>query len=139
MDGVSNKEAIHLLKSCGTHLKLCLERFISGPKYDKLIEAVVKFAKKEVDFRRNMIMDSKSVETYLRDKWIEIMDLETNSFEILVIRVQNCPYFGLGVNVIVRKDTRGRCHHFIRFILAKSPLATQGTLRADDEILEVSL
>lgn len=40
LQGYSNLEAVEVLRNCGSVVKLCLERYLHGPKYEQLQQAI---------------------------------------------------------------------------------------------------
>lgn len=149
LQGYSNFQAVEVLRNCGNVVKLCLERYLHGPKYEQLQQAIAaseikpptpnssppevpRYPKGE-----NIICKS---EEEIKKKWQKIMGPET---EIVVAQLTKFgEKGGLGISlegtVDVEDGREVRPHHYIRSILPEGPVGKNGTLKSGDELLEVN-
>lgn len=74
-----------------------------------------------------------------RQKWTTILG---NNHEILVANIYKPENGGLGITlegtVDIENGEEVRPHHYIRALQREGPIATEGTLRSGDELLEVN-
>lgn len=163
LQGYSNIQAVEVLRNCGNVVKLCLERYLHGPKYEQLQQAIAasetkppspltppRYPKEEGslsngssdlfnDFIKKEEPPTLSDED-LKSKWSEIMSPDV---EIVVARLKKFgEKGGLGISlegtVDVEDGREVRPHHYIRSILPEGPVGKNGTLKSGDELLEVN-
>lgn len=163
LQGYTNIQAVEVLRNCGNVVKLCLERYLHGPKYEQLQQAIAasetkprspvnspRYTKEEGslskasdevfnDFIKKEDPPILSDEE-LRAKWSLVMGEDV---EIVVARLKKFgKKGGLGISlegtVDVEDGREVRPHHYIRSILAEGPVGKNGVLKSGDELLEVN-
>lgn len=166
LQGYSNIQAVEVLRNCGNVVKLCLERYLHGPKYEQLQQAIAasetkppsplnssRYPKEDGslpiggDEPRDLFNDTIKKEDppvftdeQLQEKWSRIMG---PGIEIVVARLKKFgEKGGLGISlegtVDVEDGREVRPHHYIRSILHEGPVGKNGTLKSGDELLEVN-
>lgn len=74
----------------------------------------------------------------IRQKWIKLLGAK---YEILIADIYKPDNGGLGITlegtVDIENGEEVRPHHYIRALLRDGPVASEGTLRSGDELLEV--
>ncbi|ENN77768.1 hypothetical protein YQE_05740, partial [Dendroctonus ponderosae] len=107
--GLSNQQSVSVLKETGNSVQLTFERYLSGPKFEQLQEALA------TQERREKNSPSPSIQTLT---WIPIDNNEGT--------------------VDVEDGVELRPRHYIRSILPEGPVGQNGKLSPGDEILEVN-
>ncbi|XP_060516450.1 patj homolog [Cylas formicarius] len=167
LQGYSNIQAVEVLRNCGNVVKLCLERYLHGPKFEQLQQAIAASETKPPSptltpsrypneeggllnggdhhelFTSNFVKKEDPPmlsEEELIKKWSKVMGPD---IEIVVAHLTKFgEKGGLGISlegtVDVEDGQEVRPHHYIRSILAEGPVGKNGTLRSGDELLEVN-
>ncbi|KAL1493086.1 hypothetical protein ABEB36_011216 [Hypothenemus hampei] len=153
LQGYSNIQAVEVLRNCGNIVKLCLERYLHGPKYDQLQQAIAasetktpspmnspRYPKEESSVFNDFIRKEELSDEELKTKWSKKMDPDV---EIIVARLKKFgEKGGLGISlegtVDVEDGREVRPHHYIRSILPEGPVGKNGVLKSGDELLEVN-
>ncbi|ERL94720.1 hypothetical protein D910_11994 [Dendroctonus ponderosae] len=162
LQGYSNIQAVEVLRNCGNAVKLCLERYLHGPKFEQLQQAIAasetkppspltspRYPKDEglsntsrdifSDFIKKEDPPALSNEE-LTTKWFQMMGPDV---EIVIARLKKFgDKGGLGISlegtVDVEDGREVRPHHYIRSILPEGPVGKNGILKSGDELLEVN-
>ena len=78
------------------------------------------------------------IQQQIRQKWLKVLG---NHYEIFIADIYKPDNGGLGITlegtVDIENGEEVRPHHYIRALLRDGPVATEGTLRSGDELLEV--
>ncbi|XP_050314231.1 patj homolog [Anthonomus grandis grandis] len=164
LQGFSNKQAVEVLRNCGNVVKLCLERYLHGPKYEQLQQAIAasemkppspiistRYHKEEEGSLSNATSelfceyinkDNSLVlsDEELKEKWSMVLGPDV---QIVIARIKKFgDRGGLGISlegtVDVEEGREVRPHHYIRSILLEGPVGKNGTLKSGDELLEVN-
>ena len=76
----------------------------------------------------------------IRQKWNKVLG---NHYQILIANIYKADNGGLGITlegtVDIENGEEVRPHHYIRALLRDGPVATEGTLKSGDELLEVKV
>jgi multiple PDZ domain protein len=81
-----------------------------------------------------------NINEQIRLKWCKVLG---NNYQIHIAQIVKPDNGGLGITlegtVDIENGEEVRPHHYIRALLREGPIATEGTLKAGDELLEVRL
>ncbi|XP_066246939.1 patj homolog [Euwallacea similis] len=163
LQGYTNIQAVEVLRNCGNVVKLCLERYLHGPKYEQLQQAIAasetkppspiispRYPKEESSlskptgqvFNEFIKKEDPPVlsDDELKTKWSQIMG---SDIEIVIARLKKFgEKGGLGISlegtVDVEDGREVRPHHYIRSILPEGPVGKNEILKSGDELLEVN-
>ncbi|KAF5280955.1 hypothetical protein FQA39_LY17914 [Lamprigera yunnana] len=127
LQGYTNLQAVEVLRSSGNIVKLCLERYLHGPKFEQLQQAIAASELKpstssspprvprfplteEGNYKDDIIVDEEPVETkndhvgFLKQKQLEITDLTTAIEE--VIRSKWLKIMGWDTEIVIAQLTK---------------------------------
>lgn len=159
LNGVSNFDAVEILKNTDIIVKLKLERYLRGRKYEHLqvvLDSSRQTSDSSVPPSPSMIALSLCAEEHLishshrreleiqsptpTNEAIEPIEASTDKLEIITCRVTKNAGLGISLEGIVNVEDGKEVHphHYIRSILPNGPVGRTATLKPGDELLQVN-
>ncbi|KAJ8943966.1 hypothetical protein NQ318_013547 [Aromia moschata] len=150
LQGYTNLQAVEVLRNCGNVVKLCLERYLHGPKYEQLQQAIAaseikpaspclppdvsRFPKEEGSLVLNGDSNDDPVQAH-NEIFTNFIKKEEPIDEDLLKKEVGKAHGARHGN---KDGQEVRPHHYIRSILPEGPVGKNGTLKSGDELLEVN-
>lgn len=156
LNGFSNVQALYLLQNTSSNVQLKVRRYLDGLKHNQIKEMIgnncqkrlevlfdhhdfplelqsVDRLKEKLDFPLSIDIHEKT-----REKWNKVLG---NNYDILIANIYKPDNCGFGITlegtVDIENGEEVRPHHYIRALLRDGPVASEGTLKSGDELLEV--